>query len=126
MPRPLLSPMLGILFAGSMLVSGCETRTCASACQDIYFECNAGQGMVPVQIGKSQDEAYSECVTSCNTALYSVSRAVDADSSGDAIASYDLSEPDDAMNFIDCVQHQDLASPQCVTDYDSWCPWIRW
>jgi len=127
MPRPLLPSLasavvlVGLAGAGS----ACETHTCQSACRKIYFECNGGSGMQPVIPENTRDEAYDQCVEACGSAMYSTTRT-DGDDGAGVEASYDLHTPDDALAFIDCVEHVELADPQCVTDFDAECKWIRW
>lgn len=126
MPRRPLPPLLTLLLPlTALLAGGCETHTCQSACRKVYYECNGGTGMTPIVPGNDQEAAYDQCVEACTAALYSTSRS-EGDDSGDVVASYNLHTPDDAMQFIDCVEHVDLEDPECVTDFDAHCPWIRW
>ena len=111
------------LIALACLGAACETHSCQNACSRVYYECN-GTGITPIQPGLSQDDAFDQCVTACSRALYTTSRVSGEDV--EDIGEYDLQTSNDALKFIDCVEKVDLGDPQCVEDYDSICPWIRW
>ncbi len=122
MPRRLTWFFLALMPALLVTMMGCETHTCQSACNRIYFQCN-GTGITPIVPGDDQETAYDYCVEQCSRALYTTSRSADAE---EDLGNYDLQTPEDAHQFIECVELVDISDPQCLTDYDSYCPWIRW
>ncbi len=121
-----------IFCSGALLLvlSGCETETCRSACNIIYEEC----GLTPMMdcdtaeissVDCGDPAAWvahqkNECITDCERAMYTPA----TDEEVEETDKWYLADEEDASRFIDCVVEHDMTN--CKTDFWVDCQWIRW
>lgn len=118
-----LLPSVALL---SVLISGCDTWNCESACSQFYGD-DGCQRPSLLTDGTTAEQALEACTSTCESALYTVS--------GEALSDEDdrgykaLVTEDDALAFISCVKDQDYSDAvfaQTCNNLAYDCTWFQW